>query len=347
MPYLCRSARNLLSNAKALPAIVAGSAGGHMKLSSYVALCSALALVACGKTDVSGIYLFASEREVTMVQLIQSPDGKLTGRIQSDFIDTDGKVAEKSAAADGAISGNDLVLKPASAWYGGVQASGTIKGSNLTLSGEGFTLNATRSSLDDFQKKVAALQSTAAEQRQKLAKSRAAAAQAQAEADMQRNLAAQASQVTDRVAAMRNATLRLANAIDRSPNFGQAAAANTAKIARMASAAPSMSELARGQLGVAASQIEVGTNQIEVQRTQYANGLNQLVSDITDNAAQIARICGKAPALPLVASCDSAKVAANEFKAIYERGKLRFTPYKAQVEAEIAKQDSLIRRIDN
>ncbi|KAG5719577.1 hypothetical protein E4T56_gene4273, partial [Termitomyces sp. T112] len=61
--------------------------------------------------------------------LIHSPDGKLTGRIQSDFIDTDGKVAEKSAAADGAISGNDLVLKPASAWYGGVQASGTIKGS--------------------------------------------------------------------------------------------------------------------------------------------------------------------------------------------------------------------------
>ena len=104
---------------------------------------------------------------------------------------------------------------------------------------------------------------------------------------------------------------------------------------------------ASARIGVAANQVEVNTNQIEIQRTQYANGLNQLVDAIGSNVVTIAQICGKSPAQPLVAPCDSTKGTANEFKTVYERGKKTFTLYKAQIQAELAKQEALIRQIDN
>lgn len=318
-------------------------------MTSYrsVALGAVLFLAACGKPDASGIYVYSTDREVVMVQLMQSADGKLTGRLQSDAINTDGTTAEKSASADGAVSGHDLLLKPSSIWYGGVQATGTFKGDTLTLAGTGFTLQATRATLEDYQQAVARLQSMAANQRQQWAKQKAADAAQQAEADAERAVAAKVQQVSRATSQMRTDTSRLSDALDRSPDFAQMATTNTAKVVRMVHAAPTLSSVARGQLSVAANQVEVGTNQIEVARSQYALGLNQLVDDVKDNALEAVRLCGEGHPSQLDGPCDTFKSAMTDFKAVFGRGKATFMPYKAQVQAEIDKQDEMIRQIDN
>ena len=51
------------------------------RLGAWLA-CGALALSACARPDASGIYLAKSDREAAMIQLVQTGDGAVTGRVE-------------------------------------------------------------------------------------------------------------------------------------------------------------------------------------------------------------------------------------------------------------------------
>lgn len=306
-----------------------------------------LALAACGKPDASGVYIHASDREVTLVQLIQTPDGKLTGRLEETTVGSDGVVNDKSANADGAISGHDLLLRPATAWYGGVQASGTISGAQLTLTGDGYTINAERSTLEDYGKAVAHLRAIGAGDRVRIAAANAARATQAATVQAADDLATKQRAIIAGGNQLRAYANQLNASIAHSPNFAKQAAANTARIARMVETAPRLSEVDRGQLAVAANQIEVATNQIEVARSQYAIGLNQITGDAAPIEDALQKFCGSPQAVQATAQCGVANSAIAEIRSAYLHGRTVFTPYKQQVQAELDRQTAMIQRIDN
>lgn len=317
-----------------------------MKISRAGALGLTVLLAACGKPDASGIYVFTNDREVTLIQLVQADDGKLTGRLQVAHTEPDGTITTKHGVVDGSVSGHDLMLRPASVWFGGLQASGTFSGSKLNLTGNGFSLEAKRSTLDGYKEEVAKLQTAAGEKREQVAVANAAAVQRQSEARAAKadlDTSIQISNVADR---LRLATTKLNEALSRSPNFGQQAMANTARIAQLVKRANGQSDLARNQLAVAANQIEVETNQIEVSRSQYAIGLNGIVNAAKDAGASLSKLCGKNPPAQFNGVCGEAMAAANEFKDAYLRGTKTFTPYKQQVQTEMDRQSELSHRID-
>jgi len=306
----------------------------------------ALLLTACGTPDASGIYVATSDHDATLIQLVQTPDGKVTARLQTATIGADGVVATKSGDADGSVSGNDLILRPASAWFGGLQASGTFTGSALTLTGQGGTVTVKRSTLDAFDKAVANLQSVAAERRTEIAGAKAKLNQQLAQAQSERETADRVLQVNNVTARINEATRNLNDGLARSPDFARRASDNTALIARMVERAPSLGDVQRGQLSVAANQVEVRTNQIEVARSQYADRLNSVVEDAKGLAQPIANNCSNNVAPPLAQPCAEAKAALTRFATVFQRGAATFKPQKPRVQAEIDRQDKLIARID-
>lgn len=314
---------------------------------SLARIAALLALLSgCGKPDHSGVYVFATEREVTMVQIVQSEDGQVTGRVQSDTINQDGTIARSDAAIDGAISGNELVLKPTSPWFGGINASGAFEGDTLTLTAEGGSMSAKRTSLSDFQRRADGLKAIAADKRRELAAVQARSESEREEKLAQRNLIDRAELVSQRVIEIRSGTVRLSTAIEKAPDFAGAAATNTAKIGRLARTAPTLSDVPRGQLSVAAHQIEIQTNQILIQRDQYAANLSQMSDQIARKVAQVSQICTPPISPQLVNPCTDAEQATRGFQTVYERARSTFKPLKTRIEAELREQQRLLTAID-
>jgi len=273
---------------------------------------TALVLASCGKPDASGIYVSSSDRNVTLVQIIETKDGNLTGRLEEVTVDANGTVKDETIPLDGAASDHDLLFKPVSAWYGGLQASGTFTDDSLTLAAWGHTLNVARSSLDNFQTAVTHLQLVAAGDRQRIADVRAVQARQAAEVQAIKDAAAKTATIEEFTARLRNDTARMDKGIADCPDFNQRSATNTARISKMLGVAPRLSGVQRGQLIVAANQIEVGTNQIEVARSQYAIELNQIAQDAGPIADQLERFCHSPKGAQFVEPCGPARAAVTE-----------------------------------
>jgi hypothetical protein len=303
------------------------SYAGIVGLSVLVASCG-------GKPDASGIYLAATDADAAMIQLVQSQDGHVTGRIEVMAANARGVIQTKNADLDGSVSGHDLMLRPASVWFGGIQASGTFAGSKLTLTRNGETVEAKRSSLEAYQAAVNHLKETA--RRRHLAF---------VALQNQRRIADVVTQVGNIAANLRSDTAKLTDGLSRSPNFAQLAAGNTNRIEKMVKRAPSLNDLQRNQLSVDANQVEVETNQIEITRSQYAIKLNDLVEDASQNMKALDQLCAVTQPSPMTSVCGEAKAAASSFKAVVEKGNSTFTPYKQNVQNELDKQNALSQRI--
>jgi len=315
-----------------------------------------LGVASCGRPDASGIYVSASQNQVTLVQLVETKEGNIAGRVEQTAADANGVVSDQSAALDGAASQDELMFKPASVWLGGLAASGTISGDQLTLTGRGFTITAQRSTLAEYQKSVADVQTAAAARRHQLADARAAQA-----AQLAQQRAAQAALLAQQQAArefeansagiaagtlrLRNDTAKLNVAIANCPDFSGRSAANTARIAEMAQAAPTLSSFERGRLTVAANQVEVGTNQIENARSQYAIELNQIVQDAAPLAQRIGSFCASPQGSQFGQPCAEARAATDDFKMALAHGRDVFTGYKQAVRAELNRQSIMIQRM--
>lgn len=310
------------------------------------ALSVTLLLMACGKPDASGIYVAKFDREIMLVQLVQGDDGKLTGRFEASTMANDGTVSTKDGVLEGSVSGHELMLKPASIWQGGIQASGSFTDSRLTLTGKGFSLGADRSSLEAYQEAVAKLQASAGDQREKVATANAAIARTNAERQTARDVADRQKKVSALSAALHQYAAKLTEAVSRSPNFSQQAVANTIKVRQLAARAKSQSDDARNQIAVAANQIEVGTNQIEVVRSQYAIGLNAIVDDASQAASSIGRLCGEGRPAALNGDCNGAEEALKAFKQSYSAASATFNRHKAKVQEEMDRQSALVGSIE-
>lgn len=219
-----------------------------MKICHGGALSAAILLAGCGKPNASGIYVSSTINEVVMIQLIQTDDGKLTGRLEDTTVGPDGAINNKAVSADGAVSNNDILLRPASVWLGGMQASGSFDRSTLKLTFDGGSLNAERSDLNKYQIALAHLQTSASDKQVQVAAAKAAGIVRQAEIAFNQNISTTRDKIQMSALQIRSDTQNLENGLNHSPNFGQFAKDDTAKISSMMQYIPNISDFKRNQI---------------------------------------------------------------------------------------------------
>jgi len=317
--------------------------GVTMRFEAITAMVLAgLLLTGCGRPNASGIYVAEFSQQVTLVQLVETKDGILSGRLEEQSIDEGGLVRSQSFNLDGVSSGHDLMFKPTNAWFGSLTATGTFNGSELSLVGAGYTLNAKRSSLDKYQSAISQLQKTAAVQRQRLADAKAQEAVQAASAQAEKDRTDKASKLQAAESQIHTDAAKLEAAIVQAPDFGAQAVANTARISRMVELAPRLNVVARNQLVVQANQVVVATNQIEVARQQYAIGLNQIVGNSGRLADEVQRFCTSSEGAQLAQACSGALTAAGELKKAMSHAVTSFVPHKEAVQRELSRQTDLM-----
>ena len=87
----------------------------------------------------SGVYVGASADNVELVQIIQTPDGRIAGRIEDVTLSKDGAIQDNSIVVEGAGDGRQITLSPKSILMSGnvPGASGFLDGNLLDLSWQG------------------------------------------------------------------------------------------------------------------------------------------------------------------------------------------------------------------
>ena len=166
------------------PSGCCGSSGGGPLPSmrrgiAAAGLIALTALSACGPPHISGTYLSRGPNQVSLVQLVETPDHRLTGRVEDFAAGADGAIRNDVLALDGAADGADLtvMLKPVAFVEAGVTASGKVDGDTLTWSARGGTVSLRRGDLAAYQQAVNAISTRAAGLREaKLERDRAAQA---------------------------------------------------------------------------------------------------------------------------------------------------------------------------
>ena len=307
--------------------------------------CAVLLLTSCGRPDASGIYVAASDRRVELIQIVETKDGILSGRLEEISVNANGAVEDHTTPLDGAASGKELMFKPTSAWFGGLQATGSLTLCGLTLTGNGNTVNVARSGMGNYQAAVAHLQTVAANDRKRIATANVLQVRKVAESRALQSVINTASVIQNAATRIRADTTRMNAGIDNSPEFGERAAANTARIAKGLRIAPTLSDVQRNQLVVEANQIEIETNQIEIARSQYAGELNQIVQDAESIAVQAQRVCDSPQGAQFVQPCGPAKAAVADFKSTLMRGRQSLLGYKRDVQNELARQSAMIEQM--
>lgn len=90
--------------------------------------------------DVSGLYIRNSQAGLETFQIVETPDGQLTGRYESYAVEESGKLTSTSVGFDGLISKQQLVLhmkKSLDTLFTTQSISGEVHGNSIILTWEG------------------------------------------------------------------------------------------------------------------------------------------------------------------------------------------------------------------
>lgn len=326
---------------------------------------STAALASCGRPDNSGIFVSTADREVTLIQLVQTKDGHLTGRFEDVSINAGGAVNDIVTTIDGAASQDELTLmfKPLSFLNAGFSATGKVSGDTLILTARGLNITAKRASLESYQTAIQHIQATAAVEQKKAADAQAAeqarlaelrAAQ-QARDEAARARAAEAARlqaISDKdgklvtaTADLRRQTALLDTALAAVPDYRHLAEANSEKVARMLRTAPGLSPVDRSQLAVDGNQVVIATHQLEIDRNQKRIEANQIVQSAATLAVEIAKFCSSLEGSQHARSCKAANPAVAGFQTSLSHGKALFATLGQRIKDNTERQQRMVSQI--
>jgi hypothetical protein len=115
-------------------------------------------------TDASGTYVETETGVAVQIQIVETSDGRVTGRYEQVSLGSDGKVTDDDAAITGATDGHTIAItiKPPGLLASGITASGTLDNGVLHLTGShGLVLNLAKSDGGQFQARVSAIRQQA------------------------------------------------------------------------------------------------------------------------------------------------------------------------------------------
>lgn len=265
-------------------------------LASHRGLAICLVLVACAQPSMTGTYAAKDAGGLVMVDLVQSENGALTGRLEALSVKPDGQVSDDTAGLTGmrdkdAVS---LSIKANSFLSVTKQLSASIDGGSLTVTFPGASaLKLDRVSMSQFVADATALRTAAAEKaKQVMAQQQAAEAArkagAQLQADEQRRHSEQ-EQLADYLPKLAGAMDGFAASASRLNESGPKVVASYDHVTKgmeelltreQSVAGQDRYVVMRGQMSVALSQRSIGTD-------QFHNDVERRSRDLTNAIGQI------------------------------------------------------------
>jgi hypothetical protein len=102
--------------------------------------------------SITGVYVANDPGSALLVQIVQTPDGRLSGRMEAMTVDTSGKLRDRTSVIEGAADHGEVTLSPKSPILLGAAPSmtGHLSGDQLTLSWGGSNYVLKRSGVAAF-----------------------------------------------------------------------------------------------------------------------------------------------------------------------------------------------------
>src|SRR5579863_8804241 len=97
---------------------------------------AAVTVLAGCHANISGSYLATDQSSVAWLQVVRTPDNRLTGQLAASILKPDGSIEQNSISVTGAVDGENVTLSGSG--FLGLQSfvlSGTLNGDTLTLTG--------------------------------------------------------------------------------------------------------------------------------------------------------------------------------------------------------------------
>ncbi len=266
--------------------------------------CSLLMLLilnGCAR-EISGTYMAKFSNGIWWVQLVRTPDNRLTGQLETSILDKSGKIVENTVSLTGAVNGDNVSISSTFWGFQLVTLSGKIGWNKLTLTGppQGLVV-LERSDLSDYQKQSGILiaesqritnERTAAAGLQR--RQRAAAIARQQTEQINQNLISEIGRVIGRMHKFeRDADVHL----DRFPNVEARYHEITAKIADYSDRARRLGDspqafATRGQLSVAATQASLAADQMHESAISLRSSFrSEIGSSLISDISKLERVC--------------------------------------------------------
>jgi hypothetical protein len=139
---------------------------------------AALAIGAPGcaaASGVSGVFVTAKANLVELIQIVQTPDGRLSGRVEDVSLAPNGNVEDKTMSFDGAADGRQIVLSIRLPFLGVARsATASLDGDMLHLWWQGGSEVLRRADTNQFETAVYALRSRSSQIKAELVRENAA-----------------------------------------------------------------------------------------------------------------------------------------------------------------------------
>jgi hypothetical protein len=273
-----------------------GVAQGWLPISVAIAM---LFLTGCSR-EISGTYLAKFSNGIWSVQLVRTPDNRLTGQLETSVLEKSGKIVENTVPLTGAVNGDNVSISSTFWGFQIVTLSGKVDWNKLTLTGppQGLVV-LERSDLSDYKKQSSVLIADS----QRITNARAAAA---TRARTERAAAARQKieQSNQNLVSAIDGAIQRVNKFEsdvdvhlaRFPGVETRYRAISAKIvdyadrARQLPDAPN-SSATRGQLSVAANQAAISADQLHNSVLSLRSALRNHDSSLGSQLIRLKRAC--------------------------------------------------------
>src|SRR6185437_448516 len=239
--------------------------------------------------DASGTYVGSATNAAFLLQMVETSDGRVTGRYEQVLVRPDGTFDALNAAITGATDGQTVVLtlRPNGLLTESITASGTFDGSRLHLTGtNALALNLQKSDEAHFRNQVALLAGWGRQIKEARAREEARARAAKFEADF-------LNHVRDLTQRMNSLVMHTDARLKAFASDEQRYRAITERMRKALAREQSIygdgqRAVARSQISVWMSQAEIASNQIHIAVDNSAQnfkiGMRQLTRDVIDTA---------------------------------------------------------------
>ena len=137
------------------------STQGALNVALICFLSNATFLTGC-RREISGKYIAKFANGLCWLQLVKTPDSRLTGQWTEVLLKPDGKIEENNVTVNGAVDGKNVTFTATALGLSIITLSGILEGHRLTLTGAQATpIIFVRSELSDYQKEVNVLRTKA------------------------------------------------------------------------------------------------------------------------------------------------------------------------------------------
>lgn len=267
--------------------------------------------------SVSGVYVEKARNAASLIQLVQTPDGRLTGRFEQYLLKPNGDVSTANSGVTGATDGTNVVISIKPFPLTSIELSGTLQGRSLHLAGGNISADFVRSEEAEFQRHVQLLR----EEQKKLAAAQAAEKAAREARLLAERQAAREGEELQRLNRLNNKVPEFTTTLDqflaKFTNLEQ----QYRDITQNMRAGLARQQTIRGDGQAAASRMQIAGSlrQISFQTTQHQFRVESLSRDFENRAGQLIRETDSASsgcrAPQIVTSATSVKAGREAWKA--------------------------------